>query len=243
MKAKLAIGGLLAAFVALAHYTWIGPVDGPFEVGKTAKIQISHGHKFPASEEAINASQVEAFVVTPSGGRVKLDVAAGPNSVGASYAVKEAGLHRIAFVQDRGVNSRTPKGLRPGGRDKNPDATQASRALRTSVAYVATGGSLVSKAKPVGLEIELTAELVGGAWHVQLLKQGKPASGVALDVFLAGAAKVEPVGSTGADGKVIYRPAGGSKGPAMFTAEVRETPPAGAKYDYTSYGTSLYVNW
>src|SRR5262245_10234480 len=85
--------GVLAAATVVAHYTWISPVEVPLEVGKTATIRISHGHKFPQSEEAIDPSQVEAFVLAPSGARVKLQPAVSAAAVTASYAVKEAGLH------------------------------------------------------------------------------------------------------------------------------------------------------
>jgi uncharacterized GH25 family protein len=236
------IVALALAALALAHYTWIATAT-PLEPGKTAMIRIAHGHKFPASEEAINAAQVDLFAVSPSGAKVKLQPAKAGMEVTASYAVKEAGLHRIAFVQDRGVSSRTPKGMRPGGRDQNPDATAAYRSLRTAVSYAMAGKGAAQTAKPVGMEIELVGSYAGGAWQLQLLKGGKPAAGAAVEVFLAGADKTAPVGTTGADGKVSWRVPDGAAGPAMFAAEVRDTPPAGAKFDYVSYSTSLYVSW
>ena len=235
------ISALALAALAFAHYTWIAPVT-PLEPGKTATVRIAHGHRFPASEEAINAAQVNLFAVAPSGAKVKLQAAKAGMEVTATYAVKEAGLHRIAFVQDRGVNSRTPKGMRPGGRDQNPDATAAYRSLRTAVSY-AMAGKGAGQTKPVGMEIELVGSYANGAWNLQLLKGGKPAAGVAVEVFLAGADKTSPVGVTDAAGKVSWRVPDGAAGPAMFAAEVRDTPPAGAKYDYVSYSTSLYVSW
>jgi len=232
----------LLAVTAFAHYTWIAPVDA-LEVGKTASIRIGHGHKFPQSEEAINAAQVDLFVLTPSGARVKLAAASAGTAVNATYAVKEAGLHRIAFVQDRGITSRTPKGVRPGGRDKNPDASQSYRTLRTSVSYVTTSRSSAANAKPLGLEFELTAESISGVWHLLLLKSGKPAAGVPVEAFIAGAAKAIDAGKTGSDGKLSFTPPAGAKGPAMFSAETKGAPPQGAPYDSVNLSTSLYVNW
>jgi uncharacterized GH25 family protein len=238
------ISALALAALAFAHYTWIAPATA-LEPGQTATVRIAHGHKFPASEEAVNAAQLDVFAVAPSGAKVKLQAAKAGTAVTASYAVKEAGLHRIAFVQDRGVNSRTPKGMRPGGRDRNPDATAAYRSLRTAVSYAMAGKGpgQGAQAKPVGMEIELVGAYANGAWNLQLLKGGKPAAGVAVEVFLAGADKTAPAGTTDAAGKVSWRVPDGAAGPAMFAAEVRDAPPAGAKYDYVSYSTSLYVSW
>lgn len=240
---RLLAAGACTAMAALAHYTWVAPIVAPLAVGKTATVQISHGHKFPRSEEAINARQVDLFVVTPSGQRVKLEASAGATAVSAPFAVREAGLHRIAFVQDRGVTSRTPAGVKPGGRDKNPDATQSSRTFRTAVSYAIAGKIAAPAAQPLGLEIELVAALANGVWQVQLLKQGQPVADAAIEVFLAGAAKTESAGKTGADGRVRFTPPAGARGPAMFSVELKDPPPPGAAYDRVNYETSLFVTW
>lgn len=233
----------LGSAAAFCHYTWVAPVAA-LEVGKPATVQIGHGHKFPASEEAINAAQVDLYVLTPSGAKIKLAAAKGTGFVSAPFQPKEAGPHRFVLVQDRGVSSRTPKGVKQGGRDKNPDAMQSSRTFRTSVAYVSAGQAAPPKsAKPVGLELELTAERTTSGWQVQLLKNGKPASGIAVEVFLAGAAKAADAGKTGADGKINYALPAGAKGPALFSAMFKDGAPSGAAYDSVNYETSLNVNW
>ncbi|MBL8228144.1 MAG: DUF4198 domain-containing protein [Bryobacterales bacterium] len=235
----ICFGTVCAAF---AHYTWIAPV-ALWEVGKPAALQIGHGHRFPLSEEAINARQVDLFVVSPSGARTKLTAAPAGPAVTSTFTPKEQGPHRIAFVQDRGVTSRTPRGVKPGGRDQNPDAKSASRTLRTAVSYVGTNGAAPVAGKPLGLEIELCAELVNGAWNLLALKQGKPMSGVGIEVFLAGAEKALDAGKTDGNGKLRYQPPAGAKGPAVFTLELKEPAPAGSNYDTANYETSLYVNW
>jgi hypothetical protein len=227
---------------ALGHYTWIAPI-APLEVGKTATIQIGHGHKFPQSEEAINAKQVDAFVLPPSGAKTKLEAVVSGAGITATYSVKEAGMHRIAFIQDRGVSSRTPAGVKPGGRDKNPNAIQASRTFRTAVAYATTGKTEASGGKPLGLEFELSAIPSSGTWSLQLMKQGKPVAAVPIEVFLAGAAKAVEAGKTGADGRLMFSPAAGAKGPAMFSAALKDAAPAGSAFDFVNYETSLYVSW
>ena len=235
--------GALGVLTALAHYTWLAPLAAPLEVGKTSTVRIGHGHKFPQSDEAINASQVDLFVLTPSGGKVKLEATVSGNAVTAPYAVKEAGLHRIALVQDRGVTSRTPRGVKAGGRDKNQDATQAYRTFRTAVAYCGTPGVAAVSGQAAGLEIELTGELSGGAWKLRLLKQGQPAADAPIEVFLAGAPQAVAAGKTGPDGRLSYQAPPGAYGPALFFVSFKDPAPAGAKYDSVNYETSLYVTW
>lgn len=239
---RLLFAATVAAASGLAHFTWLAPVSN-LEAGKPVVIRIGHGHHFPESEEAINAKQLDLFAVTPSGSRVKLSPSSVRTAVTADFTPKEAGAYRIAFVQDRGVTSRTPRGVKPGGRDQNPDATMASRTLRTSVSYAATGKARPTGGKPLGLEIELSGEFDGGAWQLLIMKQGKPLAQAAVEVFLAGAAKAVSAGKTGQDGKLRYQPPAGSKGPALFMVELKEPAPSGAKYDTVNYESSLYVNW
>jgi hypothetical protein len=241
VRTKLAAAPAIAA-AAFAHYTWVAPAT-KLELGKTAVVRIGHGHQFPRSEEAIDDAQVEAFAIAPSGARVKLEAARGAGEVVAHYAVKEAGQHLIAIIQDRGVTSRTPQGVRPGGRDKNPGATQASRGIRSAVAYAATPGAPVAGARPIGLEFELSAEMSGGAWRLLLTRHGKPAPGIDLSAFLAGAAGPLAIGKTGPSGSLTWPPPMNAAGPAMVSAEVRDPAPAGAPYDAVNRSASLYLSW
>jgi hypothetical protein len=146
-------------------------------------VRISHGHKFPQSEEAINVREVEFFVLAPSGERVRLEPAVSKTAIAANYSVKEEGLHRIVLLQDRGVISRTPKGVQAGGRDKHPDATQAYRTLRSAVAYAATSKASSLSGKPAGLEFELAGEYSDGAWQLVLMNHGKPVPEAPIEVF------------------------------------------------------------
>ncbi len=225
-----------ATLTAFAHYTWLAPAAA-FEPGKPATIRIGHGHLFPQSEEAINARQVELFAVAPSGAKIKLQPAQGASFVSATFTPTEPGAHRLALTQDRGIASRTPKGVKKGGRDQNPDASQSYRTFRTAVSYLGAASG-----KPIGLEIELAAERSAGAWHVQLRKNGQPAGGVEVEAFLAGAAHPTALGKTAADGKVHFTPPAGAKGPAIFTVAFKD-PATGASYDFVNYESSLYVTW
>lgn len=229
------------ASICAAHYTWVAPLI-PLEVGKTATIRINHGHKFPQSEESINAKQAQLFVFTPSGARVDLQPAVVPNALAASYSVKEEGLHRIVFTQDRGITSRTPKGVRQGGRDANPDATQAFRTFRSAVAYVPTKGAPATSAKPIDIVFQLVGEYVNGAWNVRLINKGLPVPDAIIEVFVAGDAKAVQAGKTNADGRITYRPTA-QNGTAMFSTEFKTKMPEGTPYDTTNYETSLAVTW
>lgn len=234
--------GLAACAGVYAHYTWVAPGGGALEVGKAAVIRICHGHHFPEGEEKISITGAMAMVMTPSGARHSLTPTAAGNEVTTPYTPKEGGLHRVVYVQDRGVSSRTPAGVKPGGRDKNPDAAQASRTYRSAVAYLPVGKSGNVDAKAAGIEVEIAGKLqLGGAWDLELSRNGKPEAGVAIQVFIAGAHDPAAIGKTDSSGKLSYKPAAGVARPLLFWAEWKATPPAGAPYDTINYSTSLYV--
>ncbi len=237
---RTAILSLVAGACAMAHLTWI--FAPALEVGKPATVQIGHGHEFPDSEEVVNASQIKAVAIAPSGARTDLKPSAAGKALSAPYTPKEPGLHRIAFVQDRGISSRTPTGVKPGGRDKNPTATQASRILRTGITYAAAGKPTAADGKPAGLEIELTGAFAKGVWTITLLKQGKPVPGAEVEVYLAGNHQPVHTAKTVAGGTITWKPAA-AKGAALFAADWKEPAPAGANFDFTTCETSLSANW
>lgn len=234
-KRKLALLALATATVAWTHYTWVAP-SGPLQAGKPIRIMVAHGDRFPQTEEAVNAAQVQLFVIAPSGARTDLKPASAKTFVAADFTPKENGAHRLAFAQDRGAISRTPQGVKAGGRDRNPNAVEAFTMLRTGVWHSGKGH------KPVGLDVELTADLNGGAWTVQLLRSGKPLAGQPVQVVPNGEEKAVDLGKTGVDGKVTYK-ATAAHGPAMFLSEFSEKAPAGSPIDARRFSTTLYVNW
>jgi uncharacterized GH25 family protein len=236
----------LAAFVAVtmlfAHVTWIAPVDAPLEVGKSAKVQIGNGHGFPESESALDPGNLKLFAVAPSGAKSDLTAVKAGAFLTADYTVREAGLHRIVIENNRGVVSRTPQGLKPGGRDQNPGATQSMKIYRSAIAYTGTAGASIGNPSPIGLSFELIPHRTKDAMAVTLLSYGKPCAGATISVFWP-SRKQEDVGTTGADGKFTYRVPDGMKGQFLLAAAQSEKASAGEKYDTSDYATALYLTW
>lgn len=233
--------GLLTAVIAGAHYTWVAPASQSLLTGKAATIRICHGHHFPESEEVLDLRNAELTVISPVGVRTRLTPILAAAAVTATFTPREAGLHRVVFMQDRGVFSRTAGGVKPGGRDQHPDAAQAFRTVRSAIVYLPLGSAPRNAPKPSGAAVELTASIQGGEWKLQLLANGAPAAGVAVEVFTAGSETSNSAGETDASGKLAYRPSASRSGPMLFSAEWKAAPPAGAPYDSIQYSTSLYV--
>ncbi len=232
---------LVLAGAAVAHFSWIAPMSPTLEVGATTKVQFGTGHALGTSESALPLDDLKAYVLTPSGTRVPLTVEKNGLWLGAEYAVKEAGQHRLVFSQERGARSRTPKGVKDGGRDKNPDATQAFRTVRTAVAYAFTAGSKMD-AKAVGIDYELVPQRTEKSITITLLRNGKPCPGGEVAISWAGKKEVL-LGNTGADGKITYAIPVGAAGAFVVLAEQRVAAAKGANYDTDNYETALYLNW
>ena len=107
--------------------------------------------------------------------------------------------------------------------------------MRTGVSYVGVGGPVA----PAGLDLEITARLESGVWHLQLLRNGRPVAGEIVKVLLKEHEDAATVGKTGADGRLTYKAAAG---PVLFLAEVKEEV-TGLAIDYRTLSTSTYVSW
>lgn len=234
----------IAVFVAgaaLAHFAWIAPVDPVLTVGKAARVQLGIGHELGVSESAPLLPGLQVYALSPAGAKTELQPAKSGLWVNAEYTPKEAGQHRLVFVHDRGIRSRTPKGMMDGGRDKNPTATQAFRGMRTAVAYALTAGAKFEP-KAAGLVYELIPQRTEKGVTVTLLLNGKPCAGG--DVAVSWAGKKEVVlGKTGADGRMSYAVPAGAKGPFVILAEQPVATAKGSNYDTDNYETALYLNW
>jgi len=238
---KTILAALIGISIASAHYTWVAPAEAELKVGKPAAIRLCHGHQFPAGEEKLNLNATEAIILDPAGRKTKLNPVVHENDITAAYTPKTAGLHRVVLTQDRGVSSRTPDGVKPGGRDKNPGAAQAFRSYRSAVAYLPAGNTPSIAPKPAGIELEIVGTLNKGAWELQLLRNGKPVPSAPIEVIFAGAASATEAGKTDSTGKLIYRRPNGAATPLLFSTEWKDPAPAGSAYDTVNYSTTLYV--
>jgi uncharacterized GH25 family protein len=231
-----------SAILLFAHATWVAPVAGPLEVGKTVTVQVGNGHTFPASETVVPNENLQMYAVAPSGSKSKLQPNPAGLFVAASYKVAEPGVHRFVFVQDRGVMSRTPQGLKPGGRDQNPGATQSMKMYRSAVAYAATSGAKSKSLPAVGLTFEMLPSRSGDSMTVTALLDSKPVSGAAIRAVWPAKPEQE-LGSTGSDGKFSYRIPQGASGQFLLVAALSEKAGSEAKYDTSSYSTALHLTW
>jgi uncharacterized GH25 family protein len=225
-----------------AHATWIAPVAGPLEVGKSLNVQIGNGHAFPESESALSPRNLEVFAVAPSGGKIELKPVKSGSFLTASYTVREPGMYRFVFIQDRGVMSRTPQGLKPGGRDQNPGASQSMKMYRAAVAYAGTAGADHAPGTPLGLTFEVTPQRTKDSVILSVLLNSKPVAGVKIRALLSGK-KEQELGATGSDGKFTYRVPSGLSGPFLLVAAHSQKAAAGEKYDNADYSTALHLTW
>jgi hypothetical protein len=239
---RLGAAVCVAGVGLFAHATWIAPVEGPLEVGKSVEVQIGNGHAFPRSESALSPQNLKVFAVAPSGAKADLKPVKSGTFVTATYAVREAGMHRFVFVQDRGVMSRTPQGLKPGGRDQNPGATQSMKMYRAAVAYAGTPGADLAVRASLGLTFDVIPRRTKDSIIVTALLNSKPAAGAKIRAVLPGQ-KEQELGATGSDGKFTYRVPSGLNGPFLLVAAHSEKAGPGETYDNADYSTALHLSW
>jgi uncharacterized GH25 family protein len=234
---------LVAAAGLWAHATWITTVPPTLEPGQPVTVQIGNGHAFPASESALSTEDWEVFAVTPAGARQPLQPKAAGKVVTASFTPQQAGVYRFVMVRDRGLMSRTPQGLRPGGRDRNPNATQTLKLFRSAVAYAATTGAAAAPAPaPLGLVFEMLPERTATGFRIRVVESSKPVAGAKMFATWPGG-KETSIGTTGADGTFTYSVPAGAKGPFLLEASFNGKGPTGEAYDARDYNATLQLVW
>ncbi len=239
-SARLILLLLVIPVALLAHFTWLAPASGPLVPGKPYRLQIGHGHAFPASEEAVNAAQVKAFVADPGGTRAELPARREAKALVLEWTPKQKGLHVFYFTQDRGEMSRTPEGVKPGGRDRNPGAAAAFRAVRTGVVYAAHGEAALT-GRPLGLPLEIVPVLDGSTLTLRLLQDGKPAAGAVIRQLQAGSEEAREAGKTDRNGELRLHPGSGVDLAAPFAASMSVRMAPGANIDTVNLETTLLV--
>jgi uncharacterized GH25 family protein len=234
------IAALALATAAQAHSFWITPAAATCKPGETVRVEVGQGHDFPNSEAAPDLKTVAAFAITPGGKKVPLTLTVDGAVLSAAYPATEAGTHRFYFVRDRGILSRTPQGLKPGGRDKNPNATRAFKYIGTASAAIQAGTGPEKAAAPLGLPFELLAAQSGGAVSFTALRDSKPAAGAVVEALLGG--KEAEIGKTGPDGKLSYKLPAGTRGRQVFAAALEIPAPAGSGFDAETFVTAVVLN-
>jgi uncharacterized GH25 family protein len=225
---------LFVASVLPAHFTWVAPSPSRPSRGTEVSIEVGRGHVFPQSEILPPQHGLEIFAVTPAGKRVKLGASQAGLIWKAGHTLSEAGLYRICAVQDA-IFSRTPQGMKAGGRDQHPNAVRATKEYRSSIAFLGDPG----QPSPLGLAFEAVPEVSGRTVTFTVLRDGKPFAGA--QVNLAGPGlKEKSLGKSDAAGRFTYRHPGA--GSFLLVVEASEKAPAGQPYDSTFFASVLYFD-
>ena len=240
MLRRFTVCAAAGASLLLAHFSWINPLSSPLTAGAEVQVQIAHGHAFPESEEMFRPQGIRSYVLASGGERTELKPLLGRKKLLANFKVPREGHYRFVFIQDRGVLSRTPKGLLPGGRDAHPDAHASARHYRSGVAWAATANAAKSPRAAAGLEFEMVAEASGDRLQVTVLHNGKPCADAEVISKRPGRAE-EKLGLTGAGGRIAMPIADGLRAPLLLEASKTAAAPAGASYDKVNLSTSLYL--
>ena len=240
MLRRITFGAVCCATLLSAHFSWINPLSSPLDAGAEVQVQIAHGHAFPESEEMFRPEGIKAYVLGPGGMQTELKPQQGARKLLASFKVPREGHYRFVFIQDRGILSRTPKGLLPGGRDAHPDALASARYYRSGVAWAATANAPKGQRAAAGLEFEMVAEASGGGLKLTVLHNGQPCADAEVISKREGRAE-EKLGRTGADGSIVLPLAGGLRPPLLLEASKSAPAPAGASYEKLNLSTSLYL--
>jgi uncharacterized GH25 family protein len=242
MKTRLLLLTALSGLAAMAHFAWI-ELAGGLTKGQTAQIRIGFGADLAKSASAISLDGTTVFAIAPSGARSALaPQTEGPWLV-ASYAVKEAGAHRIYFTQDRGAMSQTTSGVKPGGRDAHPDAKRSFKSWRSGMVFGWTEKAKPTASKPQGLPLEIVAEKSADGHVITVYREGKPAVDAEVSVARPGVEEAQPAGRTDKSGRFAYKVPAGQKSAYLLLAAVAEPAPKGANYDTQNLTASVLLNW
>lgn len=225
----LATAALLAVSVAAwGHYSWLTRTHYS-KSGDTAYLEIGVGHDFPDSEQAPSTANLQAFFVPSSGSRQPLKVSPAAKSLQLEVKLPSKDLARVYYVRDRGVQSQTASGWKPGGRKEFPTAKTSRRMVSYGITWVGFNGS-TSNAAPLGLDLELNYEAGLRGRGVRVWRKGKAARDVEVTAVLGEDREIK-LGKTDRDGYVAVSGSVPEHVPVLFSAALQEKAPKGADYD------------
>lgn len=231
------------SLAAVAHFAWIDAAPGKLVVGQPAKVRIGFGHDLAKSESAISLDGTSMFAISPSGAKTELKPAVDGVWLSAAAAVKDKGVHRFYFTQDRGIMSQTTKGYKPGGRDVHPDAKKSYKSWRSGLVYAWTADAKFAAGKAIGLPLEVLADRSSDSVTLTVLRDGKPASGAEVSVAWPGVEEAQSVGKADGNGRFVYKVPAGKTGQFVLLAAVVEPAQKGLTYDTNNFTSSVLLNW
>lgn len=232
-----ALAALLVVPLAWGHYTWLARTHYSAS-GDTAYLEIGHGHSFPVSEEAPQATHVQAFLVNAKGERKPLSIAQDGKALKLEAPLAGRDLARVYYVRDRGVISQTADGWKDGGRDQHPGAKSSVKTTQYGITWVGFLGT-TNNAKPLGLELELNYEKGIRGRLVRVMRSGKPARGV--DVLaVMGEDKEIALGKTDAQGYVSADKLPEDKA-TLFSVRLELPAAKGVQFDKTVLSCTLSI--
>ncbi|MBN2231653.1 MAG: DUF4198 domain-containing protein [Deltaproteobacteria bacterium] len=187
----MVLGFAFFARPVLAHYLWLNPDNYFPAVGSTVSIGIGWGHTYPADrhDDTVPEERFENIVaLDPDGQEVPL----GKVST-AEYRLKieKAGAYIVTARIKSGFKTLTPEGRKWGNKQEVADAVKCIN-FHLEARAVLLAGADTSGIRLTGqtLELrplnELSSLKSGDKLAVELLYEGKPLAGTAINATYAG---------------------------------------------------------
>jgi uncharacterized GH25 family protein len=176
---------------ALAHNIWLVPDNHFPQVGDTVQIKVGFGHDYPANrvDQPVKEGMIgEALAVIPGGGQVALEKTAVD-----TYQLKidRPGPYLLVASMPPGLFSRTPEGMKRGGRKDFPEVKSCMEARMVANTFVFAGGQGQGMIQSdQSLQLKPLADMAGlkkgGVLPIQVLFDGQPLAGAKIKATYAG---------------------------------------------------------
>lgn len=181
---------LLAGAPALAHNIWLAPDNHFPQVGDTVQIKVGFGHDYPASrmDQPVKEGMIgEALAIAPGGGQVVLEKTAVDTY---RLKIEQPGAYLVVAAMPPGLFSRTPEGMKRGGRQDFPEVKSCMEARMVANAFLFAGGQGPAAQSAQHLQLKPLADLAslkkGGVLPVQVRFEGQPLAGAQIKATYAG---------------------------------------------------------
>ena len=183
LSSVLLAGVLFQACPALAHEFLVKPAKDAVAVGESLPLQVLSAHVFMVSEELEDPASVKVQVLDASGLR-EVAVTANKKTLAYEGAVTLAKPGWAMLLGHRlpEVWSKTPEGMKKGGKDVHPGAAFSNKYEKFCKTLVLAGAADEAWRKPVGLRLEIVPLDDPASYRAeqevrfQVLHDGKPLS-------------------------------------------------------------------